>query len=93
MRSDSAGPTRIHSGKYSCAVASLVKSRGAMPSLVRITDVTPDAFSLAITCDAWDWIVPGSSTYGSTSTTSAPSSRIPATKSSAMAVDSGLDSM
>ena len=50
-----------HSGKYSWAVASLVRSRGAMPSLARTTVVTPEALSLAMICDAWDWIVPGSS--------------------------------
>ena len=50
-----------HSGKYSCAVASLVKSRGATGSPLKTTVVTPAAFNLVITCVAVAWIVAGSS--------------------------------
>ena len=53
-----------HSGKYSWAVASLVKSRGATGSPLKTIVVTPAAFILVITCVAVAWIVAGSSCVG-----------------------------
>ena len=74
MVSTSGELARSHSGKYSCAVASRVKSPGATGSPLKITVVTPDAFSLAMICAADAWIVAGSSWYGSRSAISMPCS-------------------
>ena len=58
--STSVAAATIHSGKYACAVASRVKSRGATGSPLKITDVTPADFNRVIACSAVCWIVAGS---------------------------------
>ena len=64
-----------------------------MPSLASTTVVTPDAFSLAMICDAWAWIVPGSRVYGKVSATVAPSSIMPRTSASAIDWERSVDEM
>ena len=91
--STSVAAATIHSGKYSCAVASRVKSRGATGSPLKITVVTPAVFSRVIACSAVCWIVAGSSAYGITSASGAPASSILAASWLASSVDAALVSM
>ena len=59
--STSTEPVRTHSGKKPWAVASRVNSRGATGSPLKITEVTPPAFILAMVLAADSWMVAGAS--------------------------------
>ena len=85
-------PATTHSGKYSCAVASRVKSRGATGSPENTIVVTPADFIFEIACDAVAWIVAGSSAYTTVSANGAPAASIASANSCARSAAAPLES-